>query len=272
MRVEKIPVAGGPARARNLGARKARGDILFFTDADVTLPPDVIERVAAAFQEAPEVAALFGSYDDAPGEDNLLSQYKNLLHHYVHQTSKPEASTFWTGCGAIRREIFLEMDGFDGETYRYPSIEDIDLGYRLKKAGYRIRLIKEIQVKHWKRWEVISLLKADFFYRAIPWTRLLLKEKRFVNDLNINTASRVSVVSVYLLIASLIATLWNPWFLSPSVGFMLLLLLVNRDLYRFFTEKRGIGFTLKTIPWHWLYFFYSGLAFAIGYARHQVTN
>jgi hypothetical protein len=52
----------------------------------------------------------------------------------------------------------------------------------------------------------------------------------------------------------------------------MLLLVLNRDLYGFFMNKRGLGFTLKAIPWHWFYFFYSGLAFAIGYAKHQVRS
>ena len=47
------------------------------------------------------------------------------------------------------------MGGFD-EGYHEPTIEDIDLGYRLKKAGYRIQLVKELQVKHLKRWEFLS--------------------------------------------------------------------------------------------------------------------
>ena len=111
-------------------------------------------RIAAAFQASPNLAALFGSYDDEPFESNFLSQYKNLFHHYVHQTAKVDASTFWSGCGAIRREVFLAIGGFE-ENYRRPTIEDIELGYRLKKTGHRIRLLKELQVKHLKRWEIL---------------------------------------------------------------------------------------------------------------------
>jgi glycosyltransferase involved in cell wall biosynthesis len=131
-RVLKIPTRQGPAHARNLGAHTATGDILFFFDADVAIPEDAVSRVVDTFQRNSELAALFGSYDDEPFEINFLSQYKNLFHHYVHQTAKEEASTFWSGCGAIRREIFLEMGGFD-EGYLGPTIEDIDFGYRLKK-------------------------------------------------------------------------------------------------------------------------------------------
>jgi glycosyltransferase involved in cell wall biosynthesis len=55
----------GPAVARNLGARQARGTILFFVDADVAVSPDVFARLDAAFAD-PTLAAVFGSYDDAP--------------------------------------------------------------------------------------------------------------------------------------------------------------------------------------------------------------
>ena len=94
---------------RNLCAQIAQGDLLFFFDADVIIPPDALRQIVVAFQHDPNLTAVFGSYDDMPFESNFLSQYKNLLHHYVHQTANEEASTFWTGCGAIRREIFFKI-------------------------------------------------------------------------------------------------------------------------------------------------------------------
>ena len=65
----------------------------------------------------------------------FLSQYKNLVHHFYHHRGKREASTFWSGCGAVRKQAFLDAGGFDVERYTRPSIEDIELGYRLIKAG-----------------------------------------------------------------------------------------------------------------------------------------
>ena len=146
------PTHGGPARARNLGARTARSDILFYVDADVVVPHDAILQVADAFSHEPDLVAVFGSYDNAPAATNFLSQYKNLFHHHVHQTGREEASTFWAACGAIRRGVFLALGGFD-ERYREPSIEDIELGYRLTQAGHRVRLRKTLQVKHLKHWD-----------------------------------------------------------------------------------------------------------------------
>ena len=249
MQVLRIPTPGGPARARNLGAHTAKGDILFFVDADVTIPRDAVSQIAAAFQHDPDLTAVFGSYDDEPFETNFLSQYKNLFHHYVHQTANEEAFTFWGACGAIRREVFLALDGFD-EGYRRSSIEDIELGYRLKRAGYRIRLLKELKVKHLKCWNIFSLLRADFFYRALPWTRLILSEGPFIDDLNLKISDRISVIFVYILFLSLLGALWIPWLFVPAVFLMVLLVVLNRDLYRFFKDQRGLGFAVKTIPWH----------------------
>ena len=138
----RIPKPQGPARARNLGAREAQGDILLFLDADVVIHPDALRQVDAAFHNDPHWRPSSDPTMMNREKTISLSQYKNLFHHYVHQTSREEASTFWSGCGAVRRKVFLEMGGFN-ESYRKPCIEDIELGYRMKQAGYRIRLSKE---------------------------------------------------------------------------------------------------------------------------------
>lgn len=261
----------GPAHARNRGARAAQGEILFFTDADVVVPKDVIRSIKTAFRKDPSLDALIGSYDDAPGDPNFLSQYRNLLHHYVHQTATPEASTFWGACGAIRRAVFLTIGGFD-ETYEQPSIEDIELGYRLKQNGYRIALSKTLQVKHLKRWTPSSIIKTDFFCRALPWTKLILQRQTLPNDLNLDYSSRLSTVAAFVLLGATVGMLW--WFIFGllTLTCVLALLGLNFPLYRFFYRKRGLLFAVKAVPWHWLYYLYSGLAFGVGLVRHLASQ
>ena len=265
--VIEVPHSQGPAKARNLGAKEAKGTVLFFLDADVEVHPPIFGQAIATLAHYREVDALIGSYDDDPGARNFLSQYKNLLHHYTHQQAREEASTFWGACGVVRRDVFQALGGFD-ERYRRPCVEDIELGYRLRQAGHQIRLCKTLQVKHLKRWGIVSLLQADFFYRALPWTALILRHRQLNNDLNTNWSSRLSILCVYGLVGSLGVSYWLPWLLIVSIGLSLILLMLNWPVYHFFYEKRGLYFTVKSLFWHWLYYFYSGLAVVIGLLRY----
>ena len=43
-------------------------------------------------------------------------------------------------------------------------------------------------------------------------------------------------------------------------------------MLRFFKKRRGLMFALRTIPWHWFYYLYSGLAFSIGFLDYQVKR
>src|SRR5262249_46313270 len=153
--------------------QRAKADIVFFIDSDVRAYPDTLARVFSAFSQDPDLSALIGSYDDSPDSPDFLSQYKNLMHCYTHQTARQKASTFWTGCGAIRRNVFLELSGFDEQRYRRPAIEDIELGYRLQAGDYKIMLDRNLIVRHLKKWTFWGLVKTDVMDRGIPWTELI---------------------------------------------------------------------------------------------------
>jgi hypothetical protein len=237
----------------------------------VVVSPTTLRDFATLFATEPQVVAAFGSYDAEPDARDVLSQYRNLLHHFVHQTGQPAASTFWAGCGAIRRDAFLEVGGFDA-AYTRPSIEDIELGYRLRAAGGQIRLAKSIQVKHLKRWTFWGILKTDIRDRALPWTALIARTGTLPNDLNLQAASRASALSVYLLVTLLglgyrFRLAW-PAALVP----LLALFTLNSDLYGFFLARRGPWFLLRVLPMHWLYYFYSTLAFGAGSLQAAVQK
>ncbi len=262
---------GGPAQARNQGARAAMGEVLLFLDSDVLAPYDVIGRVRALFDRDPRCAAIFGSYDNAPAENNFLSQYKNLLHHYVHQTGRTRAFTFWAGCGAIRRDVFLALGGFD-ESYSRPSIEDIELGCRLNAAGHTVALCKELQVKHLKRWGAWSLLKSDVMDRAFPWAQLILREGALPDDLNLRITGRWSAVLAWILAWTLVGSVRNRVFLLPAAIAAAILWLLNAPLYAFFYRRRGFVFMLRAAACHWLYYLYSSGTFAAAAVRHLFRN
>ena len=267
VRIVTLDKRSGPSRARNRGAQLTSGEILLFLDADVEAPPDLVARVAGLFTAHPELTAVMGSYDDDPGDPGFLSQYRNLLHHFVHQHGRERASTFWAGCGAVRRRAFHDVGGFD-EGYPVPSIEDIELGSRLVGAGGLIRLEKDLQVKHLKRWRLADMLATDLFRRAVPWTRLMLREGRIVNDLNVKTRDRISVLlAIVPLLALPAAWRWPPA-LAIAAAAMVLLVASNAGLFRFFLRRRGVRFALAAVPSYWAYLLTCGLGFGLGLGRH----
>ena len=262
-----VPFRSGPAIARNHGAGLATCDILLFVDADVVVRPDLIQRIRSLFEDNPSLSAVFGSYDTNPGDPGFLSQYRNLLHHYVHQRGNEHASTFWAGLGAVRRDAFHAMHGFD-TSYGVPSIEDIELGCRLNASGHSIRLVKDLQAQHLKRWTALSMLRTDLFCRGIPWTRLVLSRRLATNDLSLDRIARLSTLACAVAVASLVIALRFPIVLAATAAALVSLILMNRHFYAFLTRVRGPGFALCAIPWHAVFYLVCGFAALLGMALH----
>lgn len=268
----RIEGPGGPARARNRGVARVKGKYLVFIDADVCVHHDTLSKFAAVFTADSTIDAVVGSYDETPAEPSFFSQYKNLFHHYVHLINAGHVSTFWSGCGAIRRDLFLAFGGFDEERYRRPAIEDIELGTWVSAAGFQIVLAPKVKATHLKRWTLWSILKTDVVDRGVPWIKLMLRAGAAANTLNAKSSQRVCVALTWLASALLPLAFW--W---PPLGIVALLLLslvsaLNFDFYRYFIAHSGVWFTLKVLPMHWLYFWYCGLCVIWGTLAHHLEK
>ncbi|MGH9268255.1 MAG: glycosyltransferase, partial [Acidimicrobiales bacterium] len=206
-RVLNRPCQGGAARARNDGARVARGDTLFFVDADVTVNPAAVAGALAVLDEGAE--AVFGAYEalPPPAVRNAATTYKNLLHHHTHVRGAGRAGTFWSGFGAVRRSAFRAVNGFDAAVTTGADVEDIHLGYRLRAAGFRIVLDPTLQVQHHKHYTIRGLIASDVFHRAIPWTRAMLELRTFRPDLNLRPGSMLAAATAIGVLAAVLAAL-----------------------------------------------------------------
>ena len=249
----------GPASARNAGARAATAPIVFFLDADVAVHPETLSRVVARFEGDPGLTALFGSYDDAPSAPGLVSQFRNLLHHFVHQQgdfvadARP-ARTFWTGCGAIRKRVFLDLGGFDPHLYRRPAIEDIEFGYRLSRAGFKTILARDVQATHLKRWSLPSVVRTDIFQRGVPWMLLIKRSGVVESDLNVRGDQKLCVGVAGLTTLAVLAGPVQPWMLAAVPLGLAALIGLNRDFYRFLARRRGWGFVFGAVTLHYVYY------------------
>lgn len=256
------PTAHGPAVARNRAASVARGTYLLFVDGDVIAAPGVVDRVERYFAEHPGVSGVFGAYDDAPEAPGFISQYRNLQHRYVHVTSAPHARTFWAGLGAIAAEPFRAIGGYD-ERFRRPSVEDIDLGYRLTRAGHRLAIDPGLNGTHLKRWTWKSSIVSDVRDRGVPWTQLI-ERYGMTADLNLSWGLRVSVVCAYLTVLMALAGPWIPWAWAGLPVPILLLLALNAPYYRHFARTRGVSFAVGVVAAHFIHHLCNGVSYVVG--------
>jgi GT2 family glycosyltransferase len=193
----------GPAAARNAGVARTDGDIVVFVDADVEVHPDALRRLREALQRDVGLDAVFGAYDEHPAATATVSRFRNLLHHHVHASAPGPATTFWAGLGAVRREAFDAVGGFDARRYPRPSIEDIELGMRLHAAGRRIALDPQARGTHLKRWTLRSMLRTDLAARGAPWVALRLEHGGAgACALNLSWRHRLAALAAVLAAAS----------------------------------------------------------------------
>jgi GT2 family glycosyltransferase len=257
----------GPAAARNLGARRARGNVIVFVDADVMVHEDAFERIRSAFDGDPTLAAIFGSYDDAPGADGMISDFRNLLHHHVHHQGAGVATTFWAGLGAIKRDVFLDAGGFDEERFPRASVEDIELGMRLHERGERIVLDPAIQGKHLKSWTFSSMTKTDLLRRGVPWLRLVLETRSGSTALNLGWTHRIGTAASPLL---LVALLRRKFWLAG--GALALMIALERRFYGLLFRRRGPLLVAVGVPLHIVHRLTSVAAVPIAFIAHLRAN
>jgi GT2 family glycosyltransferase len=254
----------GPAAARNAGAQASQAEIILFLDADVVPHPDCLELVGSFLAGSKQHhSAVIGSYDTHPDHPALVSQYRNLLHAYVHQTSEGEVASFWTGCGAVRRSAFLAAGGFDAK-FQFPSVEDVEFGSRLVRTGCRITLDSRIQVTHRKRWTLRSMLETDLLRRSVPWTMLALSGVGFPRNLNFTPRRRASVIVSALIAAFGVLSIVDLRFCAAITGALAALICLNLPFLGWLKNQRGLTFACSCLSLHWLHCLTQAAGCAIG--------
>lgn len=265
-RLVRFPSNSGPAAARNRAAREITGSILVFFDADEAVHDDALVRIAKAFESDPALDAIIGSYDTRPEVTGLVASFRNLLHACVHHRSAGEISTFWAGCGAVRRVRFEALHGFD-ETFQRPSVEDVDFGFRLHSAGFKIRLDPSIQITHHKEWTLSTMISADIFRRAMPWTELMMRHG-LPRNLNFRWRDRVSVVLTAMLPLLVISRfLWHGAGWLPLTLALLAVEVLQWQVCCFLARHRSPWFAAACFPLLLLHYWCAAAGFGLGLLR-----
>ena len=265
--VVREPGRTGPAAARNAGAGRTAADVLVFVDSDVEVQVDALVRVRAAFAADAGLTALFGAYDDAPAAAGVVSEFRNLLHHHVHSAAAGPVETFWAGLGAVRREAFLSVGGFDAARFPHPSVEDIELGMRLAAAGARIGLDPRVRGRHLKRWTLRDMVVTDFRRRGVPWVQAMLRARHHSSALNLGWRHRLSALASLWVLGALLRR--RP---THALGAATGMVALNRDFYGLLARRLGVVGALAGVGLHAIHHLTAVAAVPAGLVTHVLVG
>jgi glycosyltransferase involved in cell wall biosynthesis len=224
----------GPAAARNKGADKASGEILFFTDSDIIIRPDTLGKISKSIEGK---VAITGMYSRKPHKKNFFSLYHN---YYAHKSQKETSSStfmFHTSCGAIRKKVFKELGGFN-EDMKKATVEDVEFGYRLIERGYEVFLDKNLKVVHFTNYSFSKLIKS-YFYKSRDWADLLFarKERLLKNEGWANYKNIAILLSALLLIPLSALSFYNLFYILPLFLCIIFFIYHNHDFYQLVFEE-----------------------------------
>lgn len=241
----------GPAAARNAAAKRAKGNVLVFLDADVTCYPDTLEQIAGKFKEDHDLTAITGVWDKHQHTKSFFPQFK-ALRDWSYWTNERDRDGYYylfsTRIAAIRREVFTRLGGFN-EAFR--QMEDVELTYRIAKR-YAIIFAPDVRVHH--EFEGFVAVAKKYFWRSFYWTKLYGVRRKFdpVATTISETATAVSgvgaigVIAVGMLFFFFVPSPWvKEIILAGGLGLLGIHVVFLRKFLWFVYREKGMGFMLK---------------------------
>ena len=150
-RIRFLPGAdSGRAGARNRGLEEARGEYILFTDADIIADPHLLECHLKRHLKESSRRAVVGCEIQVGSLEEYEHCKRDPASHARHRRDRKHLPWhyFLTGNASAPRSELLRVGGFDIAFQGYGH-EDLELGYRLQKAGLSIEYAPEAINYHW---------------------------------------------------------------------------------------------------------------------------
>ena len=264
---------GGAAQARNAGAARSRGRILFFTDADCLLQPDTLALAASTLALEGSNAIIGGTYTPAPHDRRFFSRFQSIFINFFETRHAPAADYIATHALAMDASVFRGNRGF-AEGVR-PILEDVEFSHRLRRAGCRLVMNPAIQVQHIFNYSLVRSLR-NAFTKSLYWTGYAIGNRDLLADsgtasagLKLNVlvfAGNAGLLSGFVLTGKMILLA----FMALALAFDLF---VNRGLLLAYRRAEGLGFALVAALYYLLLYPLAVGAGAIaGMLRHLFSS
>jgi GT2 family glycosyltransferase len=243
----------GPAAARNVAVKKAKGTILVFFDADVTVYPDTLAKIAGKFKEDHDLTAVTGVWDKHQRTKSFFPQFKAMRDwsYWINERDRDGYYyLFSTRNAAIRRDVFTRLGGFN-EAFR--QMEDVEFTYRIAKR-YAIIFAPDVRVHH--EFEEFWPVARKYFWRSFYWTKLYKVRKKFdpvATTMSETVTAITGVGAIGVIVAGTIVYFLLPftWIRIATVTTVTILFLIHLFLLRkflwFLYKEKGFGFVCKAV-------------------------
>lgn len=251
VQIVRLPTNSGPAVARNLAAKKAKGKVLVFLDSDVTVYPDTLGNIAKKFIDDPDLTALTGVWDKHQKTTDFFPQFK-ALRDWSYWINERDSDGYYylfsTRIAAIKRDVFVRLGGFN---VAFRQMEDVEITYRIAKR-YAIIFAPDVRVHH--EFEAFWPVARKYFWRSFYWSRLWQVRRKFdpVATTVWESLAAVSGVGIVLMVClvfiSHLGDLGDIRYLGGSLMAILLIhLFLVRKFLRFVWKEKGIVFMMQSL-------------------------
>jgi glycosyltransferase involved in cell wall biosynthesis len=246
----------GPSTARNTGARNAKGDVLLFLDADVTVPIDILTKANRLFEQNKDVKIIRGIYALHSSYINEISRYQDSFYYFYSgiYNNKP-SNTLVSFCFAITKALYISSGGFN-ENIRSATAEDEEFGYKLISSGNKMLTSEDLSVIHLATYTLKSFIKRNYIM-TVDTIKSFMRTRTHKDKLSQKTYIKpiVSMIFLPVIIAAFILSFLidDAVLLYFSISLNALFILLNLDYWTFYVKKWGMKTLIKAVSITYLY-------------------
>lgn len=189
----------GAAAARNAGATAARGDVLFFIDADCVLTKDTLPILRKSLAGLQRGVIMGGTYEPSPYDPGFFNHFQSAFINYSETRNSASPDYIATHALVMYAETFREVGGFREEFL--PILEDVEFSHRLRSAGRSLVMNPELRVRH-----IFNFTLGKSLRNAVKKTRYWIEYSLINKDIlaDSGTASREMKINGILWLAAVV--------------------------------------------------------------------